>query len=266
MTLDLQKSFLIRVSYVIFGGSVMPTLLTQNWLINLVLPAIALVTIALSALAVWRNGWFPIRPVLSTYIWFVATTSALALLMYFVQIPKALSYAACQVYLVIYHVTDILTSLFSVAVVYEFLLRMAGTDKMIQRMAVVGFLITVSGDLAAAYWLALQWPANGLENFERFLFETTALALVISGLFIFRFKRSRLLHLESRLFVVLAALTLHDFIILLSDFVLRRSEQMRLVVADAIWITFAALLYWALEKGPAPSGTVTGTNELAAET
>ena len=244
----------------------MPPLLTQNWLVNLVLPAIALATIALSARTVWRHGWFSVRPVLSTYIWFVAITSALALVIYFLQLPKALSYAACQVYLAIYHVTNILTSLFSVSVLYEFLLRMAGTNKMIQRMAVVGFLITVSGDLAAASWLANQWPANGLENFERFLFETTALALLISGLFIFGIKRSRSLHLESRLFVVFAALTLHDFIILLSDFMLRRSEQMRFVVGDAIWITFAALLYWALENGPAPSGTVTGTDELAAQT
>lgn len=244
----------------------MPTLLAQNWLVNLVLPAIALVTIALSARAVWRHGWFSIRPVLSTYIWFVAITSALALVIYFLQIPKALSYAACQVYLAIYYVTDILMSLFSVAVLYEFLLRMAGTNKMIQRMAVVGFLITISGDLAAAYWLANQWSANGLENVVRFMFETTALSLLISGLFIFAIKRSRSLYLGSRLFVLLAALTLHDFIILLSDFMLRRSEQMRLVVSDAIWIIFAALLYWALKNGPAPSGTVTGTEELTAGT
>jgi hypothetical protein len=98
------------------------------------------------------------------------------------------------------------------------------------------------------------------------MFETTALAQLISGLFIFTIKRSHSLRLESRLFVALAALTLHDFIILLSDFMLRRSEQMRLVVSDAIWITFAALLYWALKNGPATSCTVTGTIELPAET
>lgn len=240
----------------------MSTLLTQNWLTNLVLPAIALVTIALSARAVWSHGWFSSRPVLSAYIWFVAITSALALVIYFLQIPKALSYSACQVYLAIYHVTDILTSLFSVAVLYEFLLRMAGTNKKIQRTAVVGFLITVSGDLTAAYWLATQWPANRLENVVRFLFETTALALLISGLFIFAIKRSRSLLLESRLVVFLAALTLNDFIILLSDFMLRRSEQIRLVVADIIWIGFSILLYWALKNGPATSGTAVSTGEL----
>jgi hypothetical protein len=243
----------------------MPALLTQNWLVNLVLPVIALITIALSAWAVWRQAWFSIRPVLSTYIWFVTITSALALVIYFLQIPKALSYEACRVYLAIYYVTDILTALFSVAVLYEFLLRMAGTNKMIQRTAIIGFLITVSGDLAAAYWLATQWPGNRLENVVRFLFETTALALLVSGLFIFLVKRRRSLLLESRLFVVLAALMLHGFIILLSDFILRRSEQMRLVVADIIWIGFSILLYWALKNGPAISGTATSIIELAAK-
>jgi hypothetical protein len=174
----------------------------------------------------------------------------------FLQIPKALTYAACRVYLAVYYVTGILMSLFSVAVIYEFLFRMAGTNKMIQRTAVVGFLITLSGDLAAAYWLANQWPANRLENVVRFLFETTALALLVSGLFIFAIKRSRSLFLEPRLFMVLAALTLHDFINLLSGFMLRRREQMRQVVADAIWIGFSVLLYWALKNGPASSGAV----------
>jgi hypothetical protein len=243
----------------------MPTLLTQNWLVNLVLPVIALVTIALSARAVWRHGWFSIRPVLSTYIWFVTITSALALMICFLQIPKALTYAACKLYLYVYYATSILTSLFSVAVLYEFLFRMAGTNKMIQRTAVVGFLIALSADLAAAYWLANQWPSNRLENVTGFLFETTALALLVSGLFIFAIKRSRFLVLESRLFVVLAALTVHDFIILLSDFMLRRSEQMRLVVGDAIWIGFSILLYWALKNGPAASGTAATTVELPAK-
>jgi hypothetical protein len=97
------------------------------------------------------------------------------------------------------------------------------------------------------------------------LFETTALALLISGLFIFAIKRSRSLLLESRLFVVLAALAVHDFIILLSDFMLRRSEQMRLVVADLIWIGFSILLYWALKNGPATSSTAANTSELPAQ-
>jgi hypothetical protein len=240
----------------------MSTVLTQNWLANLLLPTISLTIISFSAFAVWRHGWLSIRPVLSTYIWFVAMTGAVALVIYFLQIPKALTYAACKVYFAVYYVTGILTSLFSVAVIYEFLFRMAGTNKMIQRTAVVGFLITLSGDLAAAYWLANQWPANRLENVVRFLFETTALALLFSGLFIFAIKRSRSLFLEPRLFVVLAALTLHDFINLLSDFMLRRKEQMRQVVADVIWIGFSFLLYWALKNGPASSGAMASTGEL----
>ncbi len=99
----------------------------------------------------------------------------------------------------------------------------------------------------------------------RFLFETTALALLISGLFIFAIKRSRSLLLESRLVVFLAALTLNDFIILLSDFMLRRSEQIRLVVADIIWIGFSILLYWALKNGPATSNTAANISELPAK-
>ena len=240
----------------------MPTVLTQNWLTSLVLPAIALITIAFSARAVWRHGWFSIRPVLSTYIWFVAITSAVALLIYFLQIPKALTDAACKLYLAIYYVTDILTSLFLIAVLYEFLFRMAGTNRTIQKLAIAGLLIAVGGDLAAAYSLANQWPGSRLENVVRFLFETTALSMLVSGLFIFAIKKSRSLFLEPRLFVVLVALTLRDFIILLSDFILRRKEQIRLVVADVIWIGVSILLYWALKNGRIPSGALVDPGEV----
>lgn len=188
------------------------------------------------------------------------------MVIYFLQIPKALTYAACKLYLSVYCVTSILMYLFSVAVLYEFLFRMAGTNKMIQRTAVVGFLITLSGDLAAAYWLAYQWPGSRLENIARFLFETTTLALLVSGLFTFAIKKNRSLFLEPRLFVVLAALTLHDFITLLSDFVLRRSEQMRSIVGDVIWIVFSILLYWALKNGPASSVTAANTSEMPVKT
>jgi len=239
----------------------MPTILTQNWLTNLVLPAIALITIAFSARSVWRHRWFSIRPVLSTYIWFVAITSAVALLIYFLQIPKVLTDAACKLYLAIYYVTDILTSLFLIAVLYEFLFRMAGTNRTIRKLAIAGLLIAVGGDLAAAYSLANQWPGSRLENVARFLFETTALAMLVSGLFIFAIKKSRSLFLEPRLFVVLVALTLQDFIILLSDFILRRKEQIRLVVADVIWIGVSILLYWALKNGQIPSGALVDPGE-----
>ena len=63
--------------------------------------------------------------------------------------------------------------------------------------------------------------------------------------------------------MVLAALTLYNFIDLLNDLMLRRNEQMRLVVGDVIWIAFAALLYWALKDGPVISGPVEGKRELA---
>jgi hypothetical protein len=246
--------------------SAMPTALTQNWLVNIVLPIAALAIISFSAFAVRRHGWFSLRPVLSTYIWFIAITSALALVICFLQIPKALTYAACKVYLGVYYVTSILTSLFSVAVLYEFLFRMAGTNKKIQRTAVIGFLITLSGDLGAAYWLANRWPSNRLENVTGFLFETTALALLVSGLFIFAIKKSRSLFLERRLLVVLAAVTLQHFISLLSDIILRRSEQKRLVMGDVIWIAFSMLLYWALKNGPARSDAAATTVAFPAKT
>jgi hypothetical protein len=241
----------------------MPTVLTQNWLVNLLLPTVALAVISFTAFAVWRHSWFSIRPVLSTYIWFVAIASAVAQVIYFLQIPKALTYAACKLYLVVYGVTSILMYLFSVAIIYEFLFRMAGTNKRIQRTAVVGFLITLGGDLATAYLLANQWPGNRLENVARSLFATTVLALLFSGLFIFAIKRSRSLFLETRLVVVLVALTLHDFIGLISDFMLRGKEPMRSVVGDVIWIGFSILLYWAVKNGPASSNAAATSSELS---
>jgi hypothetical protein len=240
----------------------MLTGLTQDWLTNLVLPIIALIILTFSARVVWRHRWFSIRPVLSTYIWFVAITGALALVICLLQIPKALTYAACKLYFVVYYAASILTSLFSVAVLYEFLFRMAGTNKTIQRTALVGFLIALSGDLAAAYWLANQWPVNRLENAARFLFETTALTLLVSGALIFAIKKSRSLFLETRLSVVLAALPLYNFIVLLIAIILRRKEQLDQVVADIIWIGFSILLYWALKNGPATSGPAASTGEL----
>lgn len=241
----------------------MPNVLIQNWLTNLLLPTIVLTIISLSAFAIWRHRWFSIRPVLSSYIWFVAITSAVAQVVYFFQIPKALTAAACKLYLAIYNTTDILTSLFVIAVLYEFLFRMAGKNKTIQKQAMVGLLITLSGDLAAAYWLANQWPGNRLENIVRFLFETTALAMLISGLFIFSIKKSHSLFLEHRLFMVLAALTLQDFIILLSDIILRRRDQIRLVVGDVIWISSSILLYWALKNGPTGSNSAVEAKRVA---
>lgn len=240
----------------------MPTAFAQNWLVNLVLPSFALTIISFSAFAVLRHKWFSIRPVLSTYIWFIAITGAISLVIYVLQIPEAIRYAACKVYAAIYYGADFLTHIFSVAVVYEFLFRMAGTNKTIQRKAITGFLITTSINLTAAYWLMNQWSTNTLENASRFLFETTTLALLVSGLFIFAIKKSQSLFLEPRLFTILWAVTLYNFIDLLSAFILRRSEQKRLLVSDAMWIAFAALLYWALKNGPVTSGIAANTGEL----
>jgi len=185
---------------------------------------------------------------------------------YVLQIPEAFRYAACKAYAAIYYGTDFLTRIFSVAVIYEFLFRMAGANKAIQRKATIGFLITTSINFTVAYWLMNQWSTNALENASRFLFETTTLALLVSGLFIFAIKKSRSLFLEPRLLTVLLALTLYNFIDLLSAFILRRNEQKRLLVSDAMWIAFAALLYWALKNGPSTSGIDASTGELPVET
>lgn len=242
----------------------MPSVLTQNSLANLILPVVSLTIIWFSAFAVVRRGWFSLRPVLSTYIWILSITGAVALVVYLLQVPEALRYAACKVYFAIYYVADFLTLIFSVAVIYEFLFRMART-RTIQRMAIIGFLITISINLTAAYAMMNAWSTNTLENASRFLSETTALALLVSGLFIFTIKKSRSLFLEPRLFLVLLALTLYNFLNWLSAFMLRRSEQKRLLVSDAIWIGFSMLLYWALKNGPVVSNTVPSTGELPAQ-
>lgn len=137
----------------------MPALLTQNWLTNLLLPVVSLTIIAFSASAVSRRGWFPVRPVLSTYIWFLAITGTLSLVVYLLQVPEAFRYAACRVYFVIYYATVVLMCFSSVAVLYEFLFRMAGTDKTIQRTAVIGFVITISGTIVLACGL-MRRPAS----------------------------------------------------------------------------------------------------------
>src|SRR5256885_15726170 len=99
----------------------MPALLTQHWFTNLILPVVSLTIICFSAFAVSRHGWFSVRPVLSTYIWFLAISGALSLFVSFLQVPETFRDAACRVYLVIYNATVGLMCFFSVAVLYEFL-------------------------------------------------------------------------------------------------------------------------------------------------
>jgi len=82
----------------------------------------------------------------------------------------------------------------------------------------------------------------------------TTMALLVSGTVIFAIKMRRSLHLEPRLSIVLATLALYSFVDLLVGFVLRRSEQITVILDDLIWIAFATLLYWALKNGPATSG------------
>ena len=231
----------------------MRAIATQKWLTDFALPIVALAIVSLVAYAVWRQRWFRVRPVLSTYIWFLAITGAAALLVsYSLRIcSSAIQYSLCQVYLVGYHATTILTFLFTVAVVYEFLFCMAGSDKKTRRTAVTGFVITMSLTIAGAYALMNGSARNHtLDEAELMLFGTTALALIASGIFIFAIKKTRSLFLETRLTIVLAALALYNFIDLLTSYALRGSEQTRTVVSDVIWIAFTILLYWALRNGP----------------
>jgi hypothetical protein len=223
---------------------------------------VSLALILLSASTVSRQEWFPVRPVLSTYIWFLATSSSLLLVVYLLQIPNTIRYTACRIYYVGYYSTETLICFFSVAVLYEFLFRMAGTNKAIQRTAVIGCVITIGGTIVGTYGLMRQSTGGMLENGLRFLYGTTALAMMASGLLVFAIKKNRSLFLDTRFSMVLAALALINFIDLVSGFILRRNEQIRLVVANMIWVGFSILLYWALKNGPAVSGLVACKSEL----
>jgi hypothetical protein len=156
---------------------------------------------------------------------------------------------------------------FPVAVLYEFLFRMAGANKAVRKTAVIGFVITMSGIITLTYALMTQTRSTprALADGGRFLYGATALALLASGALIFAIKKSQSLFLETRLSVVLAAFTLYNFIDLLTAFMLRRRETLSHVVEDVIWIGFSMLLYWALKNGPTTSRTATGTVELPAK-
>ncbi len=231
-------------------GKIMPTVFTQSWFTDVFFAVFSLALSLFSAFEVSRRGWFRVRPVLSTYTWFFAIVSFLLLVVYLLQIPETIRYTACMAYSAIYYPIFTLICFFEIAVLYEFLFRMAGTSKTIQRTAVVGFIITISLTIIAALWMMNQSRSKTLLDAARFLIPTTSLALVASGVFVFAIKKARSLFLETRLSIFLAALALYSLVDLLSSFVLRRSQQISLVVGDAIWITVAILLYRALKSGP----------------
>jgi hypothetical protein len=235
----------------------MPTVFTQNWFADFFSEVVSVALSLFSAFAVSRRGWFRVRPVLSTYTWFLAISTFLLLVVYLLQIPVTIRYTACKAYFALYYATGILMCFFEVAVLYEFLFRMAGTSKTIQRTAVAGFIITISLTTIAALGMMKQSASHGLLNASRFLIAATSLALVASGLFVFAIKKTHSLFLETRLSIVLAALALYSFVDLVSDIMLSRTQQIRSVVADVIWITFAILLYRALRSGPKIPSPVT---------
>jgi hypothetical protein len=232
----------------------MRTIAAQKWVTGFVLPTLNVAMVSLVAIAVWRQRWVRVRPVLSAFVWFLAITGVTGLLLlYSLQVcSSTLQYNICRIYPVAYYVIAILTCLFTIAVVYEFLFCLAGSDKKIRRTAIVGFLITMSLTIALTYALISAKPdkPSTLEQVDRFLYGATALALVFSGIFIFVIKKTRSLFLEPRLTLILLALVLYDFIDLLSRFILRGRAQIQLVVADLIWIAFTILLYWGLKNGP----------------
>jgi hypothetical protein len=235
----------------------MPAVFTQNWFADLFLALVSLALSVFSAFEVSRRGWFRVRPVLSTYAWFLAIMIFILLVVSLLQIPEGIRYTACRAYSLIYNATGILMCFLAVAVVYEFLFRMAGTRKTIQRTAIAGFIITISLTSIAAVRMMNQLPSNRLQNAARLMIATTTLALMASGLFVFVVKRAHSLFLESRLSIVLAALALYNFFDLLSDFMLSGRQHIRLVVDDVIWFSFAILLYRALKSGPTIPSSVT---------
>jgi hypothetical protein len=238
----------------------MPTLFTQKWFADLLFMVVSLAIFLLSAFEVWRRGWFRVRPVLSSYAWFLAIIGFVALVFYLLQIPDTIRYTACRAYLAISYAAAILICFLEVAVLYEFLFCMAVTSKAIQRTAVAACIITIGLTAIAALLLMNQSPSKSLENASRFLSSTTSLALVVSGLLIFAIKKARSLFLETRLSIVFAAVTLYSFVDLLTSFMLRRSQRISLVVGDVISITFSILLYRALKRGPATPTPVPGNS------
>jgi hypothetical protein len=232
----------------------MRTIAAQRWLIAFVLPTLNVAILWLVAIAVWRQRWVRVRPVLSAYVWFLAITGVAGLLVYYSQqvCSGTLQYTICRIYQVAYYVIGILTSLFAVAVVYEFLFCLAGSDRKLRKTAFVGFLVAIIFTVSLTYWLmgARSAESSALEEVQRLLFGATALTLIFSGIFIFVIKKTHSLFQETRLTVLLLALVLYDFIFLSINFMLRADAQVQAVAAAFLWIAFTILLYWGLKNGP----------------
>lgn len=234
----------------------MPTTPLQNPLVLSVGPSLCFFVTALTAVAILRRGWYRILPMLSTYVLALAVTGIPLMILYALTICSSpVRYAACRIYTVGYEAYGIMGCYLSLAVLYEFLFSMAGTNKTIRRTAVAGFVITASLTTLAAYALMNQYPLshNRLMNAFRFLSEVTALTLLSSGIFVFAVKKIHSLYLEPRLTRVLAALTLYNFITVLSSFTLRESSQAGLIVSQIIGLAFVILLYAAVKNASVPA-------------
>jgi hypothetical protein len=225
----------------------------QNWLIPSVVPLMGLALTAFTAAAVLRRGWYRVLPVLSTYVLTLAVTGIPLMVVYALQaFPSPIQYAACRAYVVGYQAHTIMNCFLSLAVLYELFFSMAGTNKIIRRAAVAGFVIAASITTAGAYVLMNQFPLSPsrLVSAATFLWRVTALTLLGSGIFVFVVKKVRSLYLETNLSRILAALTICNFMSGLSYFILRGRTQTGLVVSQIIWLAFAVLLYAALRNEP----------------
>lgn len=232
----------------------MNTAATQKVLTDFLLPIASLAIVIFGSYLVWRRRWFRVRPVLSTYVWFLAITGAAMLLTSYslVVCSGKLQYALCRVYLVGYYSIIILTSLFTVAVVYEFLFCLTGPGTNTRRIAVAAFFITTTLIISATYFLTSvsSHAHSTMDDVSRHVFGITALALVFSGIFILVVKNARPLALEPGLSLAFTGLVMYNFVDLLGSFVLRGRESTWRTIVSVLWIGLVILLCRALKNGP----------------
>ncbi len=224
-----------------------------NWFNDIGVPLVSVLFFTGTASVILKKNWFKVRPVFSAYILTLATTGLLLMPLYLGEIhPSQIQYTVCRVYSVGYSITEILIYVFSIAVLYEFLFCMAGNKKVIQKIAITGFVITTALTIASAYKLMTLAPptSSGLADAAAFLGRMTSLSLFISGLFIFAIKAAKALILETKLAIALAAIAFFYLIQLLIDFTLRGHAQIGTIASQVISIIYAIILYVAVRNGP----------------
>jgi len=206
------------------------------------------------ALNVLRKKWYQTRPILTTYILILATTWLVLIPLYLLQNRSShFQYAVCRIYGVMYPITEMFIYSFSIAVLYEFLFHMAGNKAAIRKVAVIGFAITMGLTIYVARELMqhVSQTSNRLMDAATFFGRTTALSLLISGLFVFAIKSAQALYQETNMTIALGAITCFDFTQALIAFMLRGHIKTAAIAGQVISISFAVLLYVAVRNGPA---------------